>query len=78
MEGTIFKKTYKDSKGNTAPSAWTLIAEHLGPEALKEEDETKDKWNQGKYSGYVEWMEDTIRVHKKYKLTKDFFEKFSF
>lgn len=75
MEGTIFKKTYKDSKGNTAPSAWTLIAEHLGPEALKEEEETKDKWNQGKYSGYVEWMEDTIRVHKKYGLTKDFFEK---
>lgn len=75
MEGTIFKKTIEISKGNTAPSAWTLLATHLGPKALKEEDETKDKWTAGKYTGYVEWMEDTIRVHKKYGLTKSFFEK---
>ena len=75
MEGTLFKKACKDSKGNTAPSAWTLLAEHLGPEALEEEDWTKEKWNNGEYAGYVEWMEDTIKIHKKYGLTKDFFEK---
>lgn len=75
MEGTLFKKVIKFAKGNTAPSAWTLLAEHLGPEALKEEEETKDKWNDGKYAGYVEWMEDTIKIHQKYGLTKDFFEK---
>jgi phosphoserine phosphatase len=75
MEGTIFKKIYKTSKGNTAPSAWTLIAQHLGPEALKEEEWTKEKWNNGEYAGYVEWMEDTIKVHKKYGLNKGFFEK---
>ncbi len=75
MEGTIFKKTYKTSKGNTSPSAWTLIAEHLGEEALKEEDATKDKWNNGEYAGYVAWMEDTLQIHKKYGLTRDFFEK---
>lgn len=75
MEGTIFEKAIKFSKGNTAPSAWTLISQHLGEKAAKEEDETKDKWNAGKYKGYVEWMEDTIRIHKKYGLTKDFFEK---
>ena len=75
MEGTLFKKVIEISKGNTAPSAWTLLATHLGPEALKEEDETKDKWTDGKYTGYVEWMEDTIRVHKKYGLTKNFFNK---
>jgi len=75
MEGTLFRKAYKDSKGNTAPSAWSLLAEHLGPEAAKEEDRTKEKWNSGEYAGYVEWMEDTISVHKKYGLTRDFFEK---
>jgi phosphoserine phosphatase len=75
MEGTIFKKVIKYSKGNTAPSAWTLIAQHLGPEALKEEDETKDKWTYGKYTGYVEWMRDTIKIHKKYGLTKQFFRR---
>ena len=75
MDGTIFKRVYKDSKGNTAPSPWTKIAEHLGPEALEEEELTKDKWNNGEYQGYVEWMEETIRIHQKYGLTKDFFDK---
>ncbi len=75
MEGTIFRKTHTTSKGNTAPSAWTLIAEHLGPEAHKEEDATKDKWNNREYKGYVEWMEDTIKIHKKYGLDKKFFDK---
>lgn len=75
MEGTIFKKVIEFSKGNTCPSAWTLLAQHLGEKALKEEEETKDKWNNGEYSGYVEWMEDTIKIHKKYNLKKDFFDK---
>jgi phosphoserine phosphatase len=75
MEGTIFKKTIKVSKGDTAPSAWTLIARHLGEKALEEEEETKDKWTTKKYKGYVEWMEDTIRIHKKYGLTQQFFNK---
>jgi phosphoserine phosphatase len=75
MEGTIFRKAVKLASGNTAPSAWTLLAQHLGEKAEKEEEETKKKWNSGRYAGYVEWMEDTIRIHKKYGLTKDFFEK---
>ena len=74
MEGTLFQKVIKDSKGNTSPSAWTLIAKRLGEKALEEEEATKDKWNEGKYSGYVEWMEDTIVIHKKYGLTKKFFD----
>ncbi|MBT3407020.1 HAD-IB family phosphatase [Candidatus Woesearchaeota archaeon] len=74
MEGTIFKKVYKDAKGNTAPSAWCLLAEHLGEQALKDEEINKDKWNNKEYAGYVEWMEDTIRIHKKYGLDKEFFE----
>lgn len=75
MEGTIFKKIYKDSVGNTAPSAWTLLAERLGPEALAEETNAKQKWNNGEFSGYVEWMEATIRIHQKYGLNREFYEK---
>jgi phosphoserine phosphatase len=75
MEGTIFQKAIKDPKGNTAPSAWTLLSKRLGENALAEEDATKDKWNSGKYAGYVEWMEDTIKIHQKYGLDKKFFEK---
>ncbi len=75
MEGTIFRKVVKSTNGNTAPSAWTLIAAHLGKDALAEEEATKVKWNGGGYSGYVDWMEDTIRIHQKYGLTKDFYDK---
>ncbi len=73
MEGTIMRKVMKTSKGDTAPSAWSLIAHHLGPQANKEEDATKEKWSSGGYLGYVEWMEDTISIHRKYGLTKRFF-----
>jgi len=74
MEGTIFRKTVRNSYGNTAPSAWSLIGKSLGTEAHEEEELTKKKWTEGMYSGYVEWMEDTIRIYKKYGLTKDAFE----
>ena len=40
MEGTIFKKVIKKSRGETAPSAWTLIARHLGKDAFDEEENT--------------------------------------
>lgn len=75
MEGTIFRKVVKAYGGNVAPSAWTLISEHLGSNAAKEEKGTKEKWNHGEYKGYVEWMEATIKIYKKYGLKKDFFEK---
>ena len=73
MEGTIFRKVVKSTYG-VAPSAWTVIAKYLGPKAEKEEEITKQKWVNKKYSGYVEWMEDTIRIHKKYGLTKLVFD----
>jgi phosphoserine phosphatase len=75
MEGTLFKKVIQTEEGDIAPSAWSLIAKHLEPKAQAEEEETKRKWNAKKYAGYVEWMEDTIRVYQKYTLKKEFFEK---
>jgi phosphoserine phosphatase len=75
LEGTLLKKAVHLDDGKVAPSAWTLIAEHLGPRALEEEIETKNKWNEKKYLGYVDWMRDTVRIHEKYNLDKPFFEK---
>ena len=75
MEGTLFEKAVKTSGGNVAPSAWRLIAEHLGEEAVRKDDETQEKWNTGKYNGYVEWCKDAIRMHKKHGLKKQFFDK---
>lgn len=75
MEGTVFRKEVRDSKGNTAPGAWTVIADELGEEAAQEEEETKEKWNNGEYSGYMDWVKDTIRVHQKHGLTREQFER---
>lgn len=74
MEGTIFKKTIRTSYGNTAPSAWSLIARELGSDAFFEEEETKKRWTRGEYAGYVEWMEDTLRIYQKYGLRREFFD----
>ena len=74
LEGTLLRKAIHLDDGKVAPSAWTLLAERLGPDALREEQETKDRWNNGLYRNYVHWMEDTIRIHQRHGLTADLFE----
>lgn len=73
MEGTLLEKVVRSTHG-VAPSAWTLIAQRLGPEALAEEELTKQKWIRGGYSSYTDWMADTIRIHQKYELTRSVFD----
>jgi phosphoserine phosphatase len=70
MEGTILKKEYSLDNGKVAPSAWTSLAKRLGEECYLEEELTKDKWLRGEYNGYLDWMADTVEIHKKYGLTK--------
>lgn len=69
LEGTLLKKAIHLDNGKVAPSAWTLLAERLGPDALRQEEETKDRWLRNGYKSYVEWMQDTIRIHKEHSLT---------
>ncbi len=75
VEGTLFKKAERNPQGNVAPSAWMLLAKHLGKKATAEQLLTRKKWNRNEYNGYVEWMEDTIRIYQKYGLKKKFFDK---
>ena len=76
MEGTIFKKAVENVIGvKTSPSLWAALANHLGSKALEEEHETQRKNDRGEYIGYMDWMRDIIKIHKKYGLTKDFFYK---
>ena len=74
MEGTLFRKAVHDVRGNVAPSAWRILARQLGPEGEREESKTVDKWNTGQYSGYVEWMEEAIHIHKMYGVNKALFD----
>lgn len=41
MEGTLLKKEYRLDDGLVAPSAWTLLAERLGRDCLRDEQDTK-------------------------------------
>lgn len=74
MEGTLFRKAVHEQDTQVAPSAWVAIAQHLGKEAYEEERLTQAKWHDRQYKNYIEWMEDTIRIHKKYGLDKQTFE----
>lgn len=74
LEGTLLQTDRRLDNGKVAPSAWTTLAERLGEECLREEEKTKEKWIMGEYPGYVEWMRDTIRIHKEYGLTRIIFE----
>lgn len=74
LEGTLLKKAFHLDDGMVAPSAWTLLAERLGPEALEEEQATKDRWLNKGYRSYIDWMQDTIMIHQKYGLTLKVFE----
>lgn len=70
MEGTLLKKDHSLDNGKVAPSAWTVLAKELGQECYEEEEATKDKWLRGEYRGYLDWMRETVEIHKKYGLTK--------
>jgi len=75
MEGTLLRKASHLDNGKVAPSAWTLLAEYLGPEALREEEQTKDQWLKGYYKSYIEWMQDTIKIYQRHGLTVDLFNR---
>lgn len=74
MEGTLFAKANHLDDGIVAPSAWTLLAERLGPDCLREENESKVRWLGGGYSGYLEWMRDTVEIHRRHGLRREVFD----
>src|SRR5260370_15282918 len=69
LEGTLLRIPPIVSRTQVAQSAWTILAQLLGPDCLREEEETKRKWEAQSYFNYLSWMEDTIRIHQKYGLT---------
>ena len=74
MEGTLLQKEHRLDDGRVAPSAWTVLAERLGPECLAEENATKDVWNAQGYPGYLEWMRASVEIHKRFVLRRSVFE----
>lgn len=80
VEGTIFKShIIKDSLH--ASYIWTRIASELGEDAEKEELITQKKWENEEYGSglkgqaYMDWVKDTVAIHKKYGLSRELLKK---
>ncbi len=80
VEGTIFKP-HMIKSAQHASYIWTAIAAALGKDAEREEILTQKKWALGGYGhrqdgqAYIDWVNDTIRIHMKYGLNKDIFDR---
>jgi phosphoserine phosphatase len=74
LEGTIFRTDIRLPGTSISSTIWQAIANSLGPEAIKEEVVTHQRWADGKYRSYIHWMEETIAIHIKYGLTEEIFD----
>jgi phosphoserine phosphatase len=70
VEGTLFRTDIRLPGTSIDSTIWQSIARLLGPDATREEIETHRKWERGEYRNYIEWMEETISIHRRYGLTE--------
>jgi phosphoserine phosphatase len=70
VEGTLFKTSIKLPGTSIDSTIWQSIAQALGSQAVKEEVATHRKWELGEYKNYLEWMEETIEIHRRYGLSQ--------
>ena len=73
VEGTLFRTDVRLPGTSLDSTIWQRIAQALGPKAAEEEVQTHRKWEEGAYKSYLEWMKETILIHRKYGLTRDLF-----
>ncbi|TMV49543.1 HAD family hydrolase [Paenibacillus mesophilus] len=75
VEGTIFKTKIRLPGTKLDSTIWQSLAYSLGASAIQEEINTHLKWERGLYKNYFEWMEETVVIHKKHKLSRSVFSK---
>lgn len=75
VEGTIFKATFKLHGVDYKSTLWQPIARELGDAAMDEENIMAQKYEQGGYNTYLDWVKATIDMHKRYSLKKDVFDR---
>lgn len=75
LEGTLFKQSYTLLGGKSFQSAWGALCASLGPAAEQEDLANGKRFYAGKYPGYSSWVADTIRLHQRYQLNRNWFDK---
>jgi phosphoserine phosphatase len=73
VEGTLFETKLRIPGTALDSTIWQSLAHILGPTAEREEAETHQKWERCEYRNYIEWMEDTIAVHRRHGLRREQF-----
>jgi phosphoserine phosphatase len=74
VEGTLFKTSVRLAGTSIDSTIWQGIAQTLGPQAVEEEVRTHNRWQRGEYTSYLDWMKDTIRIHRRFGLTEKAFK----
>ena len=74
VEGTIFKASFKLHGVDYKSTLWQPIARELGDAAMEEENRLAQKYENGEFSTYLDWVKATIDMHKKYSLKKSVFD----
>lgn len=74
VEGTIFEAKYRIDGTEYASTLWQPIALALGEDAVAEELETHRKWSNLEYNNYLEWVEESVEIHRRYGLDKKTFQ----
>src|SRR2546422_3906246 len=75
LEGTLFRTDIRLAGTSISSTIWQAIADALGPDAVKEEVTTHSRWNNGEYKSYLDWMKDTISIHRRHGLSRDLFNR---
>lgn len=74
VEGTIFKASFKLHGVDYKSTLWQPIARELGDAAMEEENLMAQKYENGEYNSYLDWVKATIDMHKRYSLKKTIFD----
>jgi phosphoserine phosphatase len=78
LEGTIFAKQrveLRTGEERYHHSLWSRLAHELGPGALADDAATVEKWEAGHYQSYMDWCDESLRIHQKHGMTRDFFDR---
>lgn len=75
VEGTLFQTEIRLPGAFIDSTVWQGIAHTLGPGAVREEVETQKRWRSGGYRTYIDWMKETIAIHRRHGLTGELFRK---
>ena len=73
LEGTIFETQVRLPGATIDSTIWQGIASALGSEAIAEEVATHVRWEAGEYGSYLDWMRETVDIHRRYGLREPLF-----